>query len=255
MVNRACTTPSVLLVQIQYDPLLDLSEPPASFQALLRRNGFPLMHRLKGEVLQYSVTGMVDIVDTVQWMFASPSYQKSFVLDSETLTLQVFDQERYSIADLVPEYLTYLHHFEPLLGPIYIKRAGVRSAGNAPVVAHLIQGPFFEQLFVPSAKGAEERAFSFSALQETRLQSLGEKGTMQMRMSGNAFNTMYPVDIVRNPSEGAEGRDGTHSGYLLDLDHSVDIPHLPHSKMQKDLESVLCELYSEIEKIDNRMTV
>ncbi len=255
MFNRAWNTPSVLLVQIQYDPLLDLSEALASFQALLRRNGFPLMHRLKGEVLQYSATGRLDTVDTVQWMFASPSYQKSFVLDSETLTLQVFDQESYSITDLAPEYLTYLHHFELLLGPIYIKRAGVRFAGNAPVVAQLIQGPFFEQLFAPSAEGADERAFLFSALQETRLQSLGEKGTMQMRMSGNAFNTMYPVDIVRNPSEGTEGRDETHSGYVLDLDHSVDVPHLLLSEMQENLESVFCELYAGIEKISNGMTV
>ncbi len=255
MINRTWNTPSVLLVQVQYDPLLDLAEALASFQALLRKNGFPLMHRLKGEVLQYSVTGRLDTVDAVQWMFASPSYQRSFVLDAETLTLQVFDQEGYAITDLAPEYLTYLHHFEPLLGPIYIKRAGLRFAGNAPVVANLIRGPFFEQLFAPSIEGDNERVFSFSAIKETRLQSLGANGTLQMRMSGNAFNTLYPIDIVRNPREGTEGRDGTHSGYVLDLDHSVDIPHLPLSEMQENLESVLCELYAEIEKISAGMTV
>ncbi len=245
---------SVVLLQIQYAPILDIDTYIPAIQDYCRRSGYPQTTKLRGDMIEIGKNGEVEKTIVHQWVFSSADYQRTVVIDSERLTFQVFDLTNYSFDDLLDAFLQIINTVDGLVDISLIKRLGLRyinSIEESPELSwhHAIQPEFQGKSFPDDVQWTDPGLFTWALQRSARLPDLNMNSNLLLRIYQNNEGRKYPDDILRDPRGTI---DRVASGSLvtfIDLDHYILFQYYPKKKISARGKTIFAALHDVIEKV------
>lgn len=245
---------SVVLMQVQYSPIVQIEKYIPAMQDYLRKNGYPLFTPIKGDMVRIEPHGETEKFVLAQWFFSSEDIQQTVIIDSDRITFQVFNVQSYTYETILQSFLSIVKEFDAIVELSIFTRIGLRyinSILETPntswriLVAKEFQGPVFPM----NVNWMENELCSFSSQKGVLLKDLNISSNFRLRMMQNSLGRKYPEDIQRIPLGEPEYFDPRSLVTYLDLDHYVLFTSAPKKNVFSRLSEVFRELHSVIEDV------
>jgi uncharacterized protein (TIGR04255 family) len=245
---------SVILIQVQYSPIVQIKEYIPAFQDYVRKNGYPLYTPMETEIVRVGRHGEPEKEVFEQWVFSAADTQQTIILDSEKITYQVFDVQSYSFDTFLQEFISIVSGLDEIVDISVVSRLGLRyinsiqekdDASWKKLIAKEFQGPSFPDNIL----WLEKELNSFSTQKGVFLKDININSNFKLLLSQNPVGLKYPQGIQRFPNNEPEFFESRSKVTFLDLDHFVVFSAAPKLEVLNRLSSIFKALHSVIEDV------
>ncbi|MDT4762276.1 TIGR04255 family protein [Sphaerochaeta sp. PS] len=246
---------SVVLIQIQFSPIVQILKYIPMFQDYVRKHGYPLYSPMKTDLVLLGPNGEPENTIFEQWFFSSTDMQQTIILDSEKITFQVFDVQAYSFDSFLQNFLTLVKELDSIVDISMFSRLGLRYINSIQekkeiswksLVVKEFQGPT-----LPSdIHWMENDLSSFSTQRGVFLKDLSITSNFRLLLTQNPIGRKYPEGIQRLPNDAPEFFEQKSLVTYLDLDHFVIFSAAPRKlDVFNRLPDIFHALHSVIEDV------
>ncbi|HRC83537.1 MAG TPA: TIGR04255 family protein [Rectinema sp.] len=218
---------ALVLIQLRFSPLLNISDYIPALQDHLRKNGFPLVSHKNIAKLEASPSGLAQVTVS-QWKFETPEKHTSVILDQDQVLLQTTMYE--SFEKFIEQYFAILkpvldstehgtHGIAGRLGLRYVDQV-TRQFSDDDIDSYLrssmrgIASPYFKN---------KKKRYTHIEVTDTELRS-GQKGMLSIRILRNAEQRDLPSDLYNEAPVRPRTIDMNDDFALIDMDHGCENP-------------------------------
>lgn len=248
---------AVVLAQIRFAPVVQISQYIPQIQDRLRKDGFPFFNVLQGEAIQPKPNGDIDRIPLTQWIFSSPEYDQNIIVDSEQLVYQIFNTREYSYDIFMQRFMGILQLFDGIVDLSLLTRFGLRYINSIPERTDLSWKMFvsknFHDVTFPKNHDWIDNTLSTYVLQRgVNLKELNIKSNFLLRIYQQTDKRKYPSDIIRIVPDMGNSTDMFEHACMvtfLDLDHYILLKSTPKKAIFDRIPPLFDELHAAIEDV------
>lgn len=245
---------SLVLIQVQFSPIVKMKKYIPTFQDYIRKRGFPLYTPMVTEVVLVGPHGEPEKAAIEQWFFSSADTKQTIILDSEKITYQFFDVQSYSFDTFLHDFISIIKELDAIVDIALISRLGLRYVNSIQekdalswksLVAKEFQGPALPA----NIHWLENELHLFSLQKGVFLAEHDIKSNFKVLISQNPVGMKYPQGIQRLPNQEPEFFEPRTKVTFLDLDHFVIFSAAPKYDVVDRLSDIFHTLHSVIEDV------
>jgi len=247
----------VVLVQIRYTPIVQIGAYVAHIQELLRKSGFPQYLTLQLESVQPGLAGEPQNTKRTQWVFSSVDWKQNLIMDSEQLTLQLFDCKGINYNNFIEAFLTVIAKMDEIVGFSAFTRLGLRYINAIPETNG--QELSWKRLISKSFQGGElpnhiqwgSDSLTSVVMQQSVLLSESKKwSNVVVKVFQSPHGNKYPAEIMKFPPQEPDTFPDKPKVTYVDLDHFLLFGGKDITKISLDIvRSLFKELHGLIEDL------
>ncbi|HQH88713.1 MAG TPA: TIGR04255 family protein [Rectinema sp.] len=218
---------TLVLIQLRFSSLLNISDYIPAIQDQLRKNGFPLVYHKNIAKLEASPSGLEQVAVS-QWKFETPERHTSVILDQDQILLQTTTYE--SFEKFIELYFSILkpvlditehgtHGIAGRLGLRYVDQV-TRQSHDDDIDSYL--RPSMQGMSSPYFKNKKKR-YTHIEVADTELRN-GQKGMLSIRILRNAEQLDLPSDLYSEAPVRLRIIDVNDDFALIDMDHGCENP-------------------------------
>lgn len=245
---------SVVLIQVQFSPIVQIEKYIPTFQDYVRNKGYPLYTPMVTEIVRVGPHGEPEKAVFEQWFFSSADKQQTIILDSEKITYQVFDVQSYSFDTFLHEFIAIIKKLDAIIDISLVSRLGLRYINSIQekdavswkkLVAKEFQGPTLPT----NIHWMENELNLFSMQKGVFLADHTINSNFKLLITQNPIGLKYPQGIQRLPNHEPEFFEPRSKVTFLDLDHFVIFSAAPKHEVIDRLSDIFHVLHSVIEDV------
>ncbi len=246
---------AVVLIQIQFSPILQIAKFIPAIQDELRRKKYPLFNQIQGEDVLALPFGGVEKRKIEQWVFSSNDYSKNIIIDNQKITYQVFDCDNFKYESFVKDFITVVQSFNSVVDISSFVRLGLRYINAIPEKRDLswkslIKKDFHGIDFPKEVEWIGEPLIVFSIQRGVKLENLGETiSNFNLNIYQHPDGTKYPQDIMRFSTEESSFYKDKPLVTFVDLDNYILFNAVDRDKVFAHLEGFFDGLHKAIGEV------
>lgn len=245
---------SAVLFQVRYTPILNIERYIPAIQDYCRKAGFPLINRMRGDMIHINQNGEIEKIAIEQWVFASADYQRTLIIDTEKLTFQVFDLSNYVFKELLDTFIQFMHKIDTLVEISLINRIGLRFINTIEEKPELgwrraIKPEFQGYPFPDDVDWADKELFSWTLQKNVKLIEPNIWSNFYARIYQDATGRKYPGDIIRDPDGDIDYVSSKSLVTYIDLDHCILFSNEEKEVIMPKIKEIFVALHKVIESV------
>lgn len=245
---------AVILIQVQYSPIVQMKKYIPEFQDYVRKTGYPLYTPMQTEIVHIGRHEEPEKAVFEQWFFSSPDQQQAIIVDSEKITYQVFDMQSYSFDAFLQRFLDIVKGLDAIVNISLVSRLGLRYINSIQEKENIswkdLVAPEFKGPSLPTTvQWMEKELRSFSMQKGVFLKDLNITSNFRVLLTQNPTGRKYPEGIQRLPTEEPDYFEPRDMVTFLDLDHFIVLTAAPKPQVFSRLSEIFQALHSVIEDV------
>lgn len=245
----------VVLIQIQFSPILQISKYIPNIQDELRRKNYPLFNQIQGEDIHALPLGEVKKRKFEQWVFSSNDYSRNIIIDDQKITCQVFDCNNYKYESFVKDFISVVKSFNHIVDISSFVRLGLRYINAIPESDNLswrklIKEDFHGIEFPQEIAWIGEPLIALSIQRGVKLENIEDMiSNFHLNIYQHPEGPKYPQDIMKFPTGESEFFKDNPLVTFVDLDNYILFSVADKDKIFIRLEDLFSGLHKAIGKV------